>query len=153
MMVVRVVVFVLVAAVPIGFLGSIAWVILMVDLSRRGRRRALAASLRPRFVVPWKGRLDGLRDALVDAAPNRAPWALERSGGLGANVFVSVMGKKRREGVCVAVLRRNGKSGAIVEVRSAHPVLRPSRARAAHAVALVADAVALAVPAGSFDRS
>lgn len=138
----------------LAFLVSIGWVIATAQLSARGARRRFPSSWKPVFVVPWRSGAGELADAIVAAVPNtaRAPWALERTSGPEVALHASVMMPDLRRGVASVRVRRDGKTRAIIEVRSAHPLLRPRSSRGLRVVALVDEALRVVVVGGEIER-
>jgi hypothetical protein len=117
-----------------GFaIGSVATA--FYAASRRGRSgRALASTVRPNLSVLWPGRIDALRDAVVDEL--RARRVTTQRGPLGCSaaafyrpaIALYVSGPRGTVASFLAIVARAGKGAADIELRSGHPFRRPPKA-------------------------
>jgi hypothetical protein len=115
------------------FVIYLAYVILCAILFSRGIRRKISADLNPVFSFKWNGHLDILRDKIIENLKNQSSnhslLIFEKSNFRRPSVAVSVLGHKGQttKSNFIGILIRKNKTNVCMELRSCHPLWRPSK--------------------------
>ncbi len=124
--------------------GYAAYSIVSMVLQVRGARRALPARWNGVWTVEWSGRLDALREQLVEAlGAHASAWSFSAARG----PAIAIIGTFTRNRDFLNIrLRRVDKKTVSVEARSTHPLQLPPKGAALDGLRVLDEVLAKLLP-------